>query len=210
MSGHESKLLQPMLHRFVYGLFYPGILGANLILLFGSTGDSNSHYIELYSSQFPLLLAWIMTLLLFTLDFVGTATTKEIPNAPPETSFLAVIDFFAAAAFFIAQSNIAAAGTSQDINWAYLWWCLMSLHILYFLWYYIRRKQAKGDNQRVYKEYITKLYSIVATQLVLFLLASLIFKPVGAIEYCALVGIALISWSARMRVEYLFVAKGEK
>jgi hypothetical protein len=212
MSGGSQVVVQPMMERFVYGLFYPAILGANLILLLERAGKDYDYTSLFVWDKSVLLYAWALTLLLFIFDYVSTAplntvsTTDKAKPRPPGIMLLSIIDFSAAAVFFYAQTKIVTAAGNKDIeaDWSELWYCLLFLHILYLAWYLIRLFQSQTQDGNDYKQYIRYLtfqLAAIGAQLILFFVVSWILKPIVAWSYVGLVSIAILGWGIRQFIE---------
>lgn len=207
LKAYDERLLAPMLQRLVYSFYYPAILAANLLLLFRQAGVE---WALLSWADLPVRLAWVVTLLLFILDYVGTAS-DDLSGAPRGNSFLFVIDGFAATIFFYAQTKLLGFETVQlveNVDWQNLWFALAALHILYAAWYGVRLLTAewafpKGHEQLGrYKQYWLRQFIAVAIQGILFFLISWAVWPPGPWAYSSLCIIAIVAWVLRQIIEY--------
>ena len=210
MSILDEKVIEPMAHRFVYGLFYPAILGANLIL-FIERGGANWTIESLFVwDNSARLVAWGLTLTLFIFDYVGTAT-EGVPDAPKRTSLLALIDLIAAVLFFYVQAKLleTSAGSETILQWKELWMCLLLLHGLYLGWYIIRLVQNlySSVTSTHYSKYVTFQIVVIISQLLLFGFVSFCCGIEKAGTYIAVCTIACVGWFIRQVIEFHF-AKG--
>ena len=206
MGDIDENVLEPMVDRFVHGLFYPAILGANLILWIQRAGEGYDVARLLFWDQLSLQVAWMLTLLIFIMDYVGTAT-KGLAGAPPKTSTLGIIDLAGAGVFFYAQTKIVSAPGAQQVDWRELWFCLLFLHALYFAWYILRLLQASnaGATSAEFQKYLTYQLAVIGAQFIAICGISWIFWPIGVWHYSGLVLVAIAGWVVRQCVELYHV-----
>ena len=208
MGSFDEKIIEPMINRFVYGLFYPAILGANLILLIQRAGADWTITSLFVWDEIVIGLAWILTLLLFIFDYVGTAT-DGVCGAPCRASWTALLDLLAAAIFFYAQAKLLNENIVQikDISWDDLWFCLLFLHILYALWYIVRLVQTPellSDKSKKYIKYVHRQMLAIFIQISLFGLVSWFCGISNSWTYVVVCVISIIGWFVRQGIEYKY------
>lgn len=201
-----DKFLCPYLERFVYGLFYPAILGTNLLLLYERL-DNN--FLNILKPHFEAQWAWLLTLLLFILDY-STTFRESLENQPMNNCILVVTDILSAVVFLLAHtlllSTIPIDPEAVANYWGKLACYLGSLIVLCLLWYIIRLfsyKDAFKDEARrkKYKKFVWQGLYLSLILFALFILIKIVLTDT-IYSYYILCIVLIIGWFVRQLFEY--------
>jgi len=190
--------------RFVNGLYYPAILGTNIVLFVDAYVGGQLQGRTVYEVGVP----WLLLLLLFILDYVVTAPFSD--GKPPHNSVcLLLVDVSSASLFLFAHIQLglaAKAGAIDTEKWAYLWSVFWLLHGLIMMWCVISCLTAKSRfdpdplDQKVseYKKVLKYASLEVVSQAVLIWCVLQLFVSIDEQwQFSVATGLAIIGWIVR-------------
>ena len=196
----------PFVDRFVYGLFYPAILGTNIVLLIEAwNGALKGHLLEIG-------LPWALMLVLFVFDYVVTAPFDA--SSPPYGSIgLSVLDGITAALFLFIQIPFglaAKSGTLDATAWSWAWIVFWMLHGSYVLWCLLsllsskQRFSGEPSQEKInkYKKLLWIIILEVVAQVMLIMIvlwiADLLAPPFDKhVQFIIAASIAIVGWFVR-------------